>query len=753
MSSSDLEGLVAAFLAARENDPALAPEAFAAAHPDCEAALLRAIRNTLDVDELLPPDVSAACLPDVIGPYRVIEEIGRGGMGIVYRVERDGNRFALKLLPFAPVLGERVLERFRREVRLLTELSHPGIIRVHDSGMHDHAPYFVMDLVDGRPLDEMTNSLSIPETISLVERLCRTVHAAHEEGVLHRDLKPQNVILRSDGEPILLDFGLSAAADHPTLTRTGDLLGTPLYMAPEQLTGHVIDARTDVHALGLILYELATGRSARSEDGSREVVLSAVRVGRVPRPRRVNPRVSRALEKVILVALARRPDRRYPTALEMADDLARLRRGETVRAKPPGPIARTTEWARLHPWRAWAGVLGVALAALLVGFWLRTPTAPSHTAIAAAESSARHGVAHWLDDRPDSARAALRHALQMDEKNVTAAALLAHLDGGSLPRSATDATRRIVDALKLLEVQADSLAEVRLRSATEEGFRPPLVSALLGRLAGDGGRYEEAQRHLVAAADAMPTCVWVLRRLASVYGRLGEYEEAESLLLRADDLAPGSSQTWQDLAQLYLAQRDLENGIHAAERARELGDPEDTETLRTLAALRANNGEGAAARTILEELIRRDSTDVRSSFELAMAWDRDHRIVEAEAAYRRVITLDEGHGPALMCLANLYSGASSGECRGCDVAFARYPECLDRRKAEEHLLRCIEQDRAESSWVTNSILDIALRLPDRSRVIALLEHLTAGAERTPGTLHLEGVLRRLRLAEGDGSPE
>ena len=277
LDPEEREELVGAFLDGLEQDPTLTPEAFVAARPEHAAELLAAIEAAGEARNLLEaarPDV-----PERIGPYRVLARLGSGGMGVVYAVERDGERHALKWL--APVLAAtpHARERFQREARSLARLAHPGIVRIHDTGVFQDAPYLVMEHVDGPTLAELGAPLTPADAARLVRELALTVEAAHAEGVLHRDLKPANVILRPDGTPVLLDFGLGVAEDEATLTTSGALLGTPRYMAPEQAAGRPADRRTDVHALGLILHELLHGAPARAEGSRAEVLERPVHAG------------------------------------------------------------------------------------------------------------------------------------------------------------------------------------------------------------------------------------------------------------------------------------------------------------------------------------------------------------------------------------------------------------------------------------------------------------------------------------------
>ncbi|MCA9322982.1 MAG: serine/threonine protein kinase [Planctomycetes bacterium] len=207
--------------------------------------------------------------PQILGDYRIVREIGQGGMGIVYEAEQVslGRRIALKVITTARNTSAAAVTRFRREAAVASRLDHPGLCAVYDAGTEDGTPYIAMAFVQGRTLAQIVkirqSDLITPETIMdrtgmlrIVEDVARALHHAHECGVIHRDVKPANIMIRQDGSPVVLDFGLARSLDDgdPTLTLTGDVLGTPAYMSPEQLRGEPTDRRCDVWALGVILY-------------------------------------------------------------------------------------------------------------------------------------------------------------------------------------------------------------------------------------------------------------------------------------------------------------------------------------------------------------------------------------------------------------------------------------------------------------------------------------------------------------------
>lgn len=332
----------------------------------------------------------------VFGPYRLLEQIGRGGQGVVYLAQdtRLERRVALKILSGTGA----GLDRFRREAEIASRLDHPGICTVYEAGCIEERPYIAMRRIRGKPLShviaetrpeptehELLGSTLTPDhssgpggdgrttsrradasdlrrVVEIVAKAARALHAAHEAGVVHRDVKPGNIMVTEDDQPVILDFGLAAWLDSggTALTRTGDTMGTPLYMAPEQIEGDRsgIDRRTDVYGLGVTLYHALVGVPPFSAMDGRQRLFHRVLEGRFQPPRAESPVISRDLEAVVLRAMALRRRDRYATALELAHDLENVRDGRATVARPVGVLGRAERWARRHP--------GTSLAALLV---------------------------------------------------------------------------------------------------------------------------------------------------------------------------------------------------------------------------------------------------------------------------------------------------------------------------------------------------------------------------------------------------
>ncbi|WP_439627082.1 protein kinase domain-containing protein [Gemmata sp.] len=312
--------------------------------------------------------------PPLVPGYEIEGELGRGGMAVVYRARHvDLNRpVALKVVLAGRHASPELRARFRREAEAVARLRHPGVVQVYDVGEYDGLPYLAMELVEGGTLrDRFRGAALAPAAAAeLIEALALAVHAAHLAGVVHRDLKPANILVgRGDAtEPKVADFGLALHGDAADgWTRTGDVLGTPQYMAPEQAQGRRADVGpgTDVHALGVILYEALTGRTPFA-GGDEVATLLRVSFDEAVPPRRARPSVPRDLETVCLKCLRKAPAQRYASALDLAADLRRFLAGEPIRARPVTGRERLAKWARRNP--GVAALMGLVAAVTLAGF-------------------------------------------------------------------------------------------------------------------------------------------------------------------------------------------------------------------------------------------------------------------------------------------------------------------------------------------------------------------------------------------------
>jgi Tol biopolymer transport system component len=404
-----------------------------------DAALLNEVRKILEAGEredsvldssaaklgatLIPND--GAGVPSRVGPYRIERLIGEGGMGSVYLAQRDDGEFdhrvALKLVRQGLHLDSRIVRRFREERQILAALNHPGIARLFDGGITDEGlPYFAMEYVDGLPIDRFcdANGLNVDQRLELFARVCDAVAHAHAKQIVHRDIKPTNILVTASGDPRLLDFGIAKllvsddSREIPAITRQSERILTPEYASPEQIRGEPVVVASDVYCLGVLLYELLTGQRPfrRAERTSHELA-RAVLEDDPTRPSEVVPRdtmrrqLKGDLDTIVLAAMNKEPPRRYASAAEMGHDVRRHIAGMPVLARGTSQAYRVKRWARRHR---------VVIASALV-----VAVASTVAATLVERASATHrlvpGVAHRVPFEPEFA---LDAELSPDGKRV-----------------------------------------------------------------------------------------------------------------------------------------------------------------------------------------------------------------------------------------------------------------------------------------------------------------------------------------------
>jgi serine/threonine-protein kinase len=592
-----------------------------------------------------PADASAAGAR--FGPYRVLEEIGAGGMSRVYRAERADGAFeqqvALKVMRLSgPHLEERE-RRFRAERRVLAALEHPGIARILDGGTGEGGlQYLAIELVDGQPLDRYAaeQGLDLAARLRLFGRVCAAVHYAHQRLIVHRDLKPGNILVDRSGEPRLLDFGIAKlladpgeeGGDGAPPTRTGLLMMTPEYAAPEQLRGEPVTTATDVYALGVVLYELVSGRRPFDLSGRSPSEIDVIVSQRAPPslaslPLAVDARAggvaARDLDAVVQKALAKEPERRYPSVAELADDVGRALSGHPVQARPPSWSYRLGRFVGRHRLATALGAAGVLLVVgLTAGFTWRL----------AAERDATRRQA----SAAERARAEAEQVL----------AFLTELFQTADPLSALSPGRTGT----ALSAQA-------------------LLDRSVERLAG-----AEAADPLIKAR--------ILTVVGGIYRRLGVAERAEPLLREGLALREGASgdhrlelaESWLALARLHELRAEYEPAAELASRAvaelRVAGEPRRlAPALEALGTIRLHRSDWTAAVAALEESIAlwdrlgTPERQVEALVNLAQAESALERPDAARANLERSLALVESHRGAehasvalpLVALASLHS--------------------------------------------------------------------------------------------------
>ncbi|MEZ5962928.1 MAG: serine/threonine-protein kinase [Planctomycetota bacterium] len=456
-----------------------------------------------------------------VGAYRVVRELGRGGMGVVYLAEHEnlGRRVALKLLAARHAASDKALERFEREVRAVARLADPNIVGIYEVGRFDDVPYFTMEFVEGRTLHELLQDLRqaqrAPQTLrasdlsdswfsagvgteiedpqrrtwigaacAVVARIADALSHVHAQGVVHRDVKPKNILLARDGRVLLFDFGVARVDTEASMTISGEFVGTPYYVSPEQVDPPEagVDERTDIYSLGVTLYELLTLQVPFDGESPQQIFRRIQQ--REPRAvRRLNPQVPRDLETVCQMAMAKERGRRYQSAADFAADLRRFLTLKPVFARSLGPLGRVALWTRRKPAAAALTLAGLVLVALLGQTWRQRG------------EIRRERLAHAL--------ASFRYAqvLQQQGRFADALAELAEASSGGHDPVAVSVLR-----IETLEAAGDDAAALRelawLRGRRDLGALAGKVALLAGDLGSERLRDPDAGLELVRRALA-----------------------------------------------------------------------------------------------------------------------------------------------------------------------------------------------------------------------------------------------------------
>lgn len=651
-----------------------------------------------------------------VGPYRIVREIGRGGMGIVFLAVRDDDEYhktvALKIAPWwrDPTL---LHDRFRHERQILAGLDHPNIARFLDGGTHAGTPYFAMEFIEGSPITRYVrqHQLTIGQRIELFRTVCASVHYAHQRLVVHRDLKPSNILVTDDGTPKLLDFGiaklLTPVEESNPLTVTGATAWTPDYASPEQIRSQPVTTSTDVYSLGLVLFELLTGERAQSADTSSPLALDrSVCEAETPRlsarvPQTLARQLAGDLDTIVAKATQKDPERRYTSVAEFSDDLGRYLDGRPVRARRDTSAYRLAKFLR----RNWlpvsaASVAVVGLAAGAIGFAWQARVADRNRVIAEQQRMA-------AEQQRDRAEKEHNAADQQRAAAVTARSRAEQMAG----EAQSERRRADVEAASAKAVSEflrnDLLSQATAHGQAAPGAKPDpdlKVRTALDRAAERlGGRFPDQP---LVEADIRQT-------IADAYDKLGLFPEARRQYERALELRRknlGEEHADTVLTEGALAGISWEQGKRAEaatlfrqvfeKQRRTLGEhhPETLKVMGSLAVVAVNDGQTAEAERLFSLVIEglrktrgeEDEETLTAMSNLAALYANTGRSslaipLNARIAAVRTRIQGEEHPITLLSLNNLATDyVRDGRFEQAGVVFAKVLEVQRRLLGPEH---------------------------------------------------------------------
>lgn len=652
-----------------------------------------ALRATLEAAMIAPPK-------GIIPGFELSEEIHRGAQGVVYRGFQLSTKraVAIKIMRAGPFAGAMDKYRFEREVRALLRLKHPNIVTVYDSGIIDSCCYFVMDYIDGSPLDRWLDEQSptLETTLRLFTRICDVVHEAHVRGVIHRDLKPGNVMIDKSGEPRVLDFGLAKFetgeliddSSLERLTLTGQFVGSLPWASPEQAEGALdrIDLRSDVYSLGVMLFYMLTRRFPYGVNGTLREILDRVVKADPLRPGALRPDVDDELDTIVLKCLNKEPARRYQTAGELAGDARRYLAGEPIEAKRESAWYMTKKIVRRH--RATAVMAVAALGIILVGFvgalvlWRAADTARDHAMAARqmelemrVQAEQQKTIAEQLRDQLEAAlkSEAAQRRLAEDNARAAEAAREEAIQARDMERQA----RLLAEQQKSVALAAEARAASEASRAREEAAKAAAVTDFLQTvLVSADPQHDKSAvvRDVLDAAskrveqertEMKPDLAADIREtLAQTYAELGLFTQAEDALRtaiasRLEAAAEGTNaENRQTLAQAALALREQANSRDAEDILRTLlknqdalgaGAAEIAGTLTQLAGVLRDQGQtdealshAREALQILRQSQEAEPLDLASALSMVALLDIDQsNFQEAEDFIKQALAIQQ----------------------------------------------------------------------------------------------------------------
>jgi eukaryotic-like serine/threonine-protein kinase len=589
--------------------------------------------------------------------YTIIEEIGAGGMGQVYKaLDRKLRRpVALKLIRPHVAARSGAPERFRRELALAREVTHPNVCRVHDLGEIDGVLYISMEYVEGQTLDRLVQSvghLSPRQTITLGRQMCAGLEAVHERSIVHRDLKPGNIMIGRSGQALVMDFGMAYQHGDQRLTDAGVVLGTMAYLSPEQARGLPTDPRSDVYAVGLMLYEMLTGKRPPADGIALPLALREAGE-RCPPPSRFEPEVHGALDAVVMRCLEREPARRYASARDLEQALAHAGAAMSSASAPlPAPRSRTRSWTAL--------VAAISAAALVTAAVLARRTWQGPAAPAAPRSVALLPLGY--DGRPEKAYLKDVVPLVMADGLRGSRRLQVAPFASSRTFGAADEPRLVARQLGVQSIVQGQMAvqgetyEMSLRTTADDG-RVLWTRTAKGDVAGLLTRADQLSAEMAATLGAEAPSPRASRPARALEDYLGgrallegwdvdrNYARAEESFSRAIAADPGFAEAHAMLAMAYWKHyketrepERVRQALESAQRAVSLAPalPEGHLALGIVELGRGRSAEAAESFQRAQDLAPADDAVCRR---IAEAYAALGRRAEAETMYRRAIEL------------------------------------------------------------------------------------------------------------------